>query len=503
MSSPCTRGLLLAALSLLLTNCTRDADPPAESSPTAASSDCALTPRVDGPWYSSITAFEHFDSGRSHTFRCATFGGAMQGRNTVTATPLDGLYQTPYNLVTRASGELFVYGGGYGDYPDTPGSFVAKLDGSTLTQTWRTQLFNAPANPQAWNYPGVVGVHQNGFVYAVYRTTLAKLDPKSGAVVATTALPFPPPPTGSENDTNYNGFNGFSDGRIVAKTVNRQVGCTKQGFSAFMDCPDATSVPPSQVAVVDPDSMQVLSRVTAAEHIGGRLTTTYYGGRDLLYLPGSTQMFRYVWDGKALTLDDKWGPVDYLQPGQTTATAAAVCGNWVVMQTNSLLSPTPLSVVAMRQSDAKTVSFQPFAGQGEPNEQSFLPAMLTCDPANSRVYVMDGGYGLIAGYALDQSTGVMTQLWQQRQRTLNFSTLVGPADARVLMASDIKGTYKDLGTYTEEAVVWRNAATGEELARSNYLPKMAQGALITPGPASATFYLGLAGTIQRLEVTAR
>ena len=34
-------------------------------------------------------------------------------------------------------------------------------------------------------------------------------------------------------DTAYNGYNGFSDGPIVAKTINRQSGCGRQGFEAF------------------------------------------------------------------------------------------------------------------------------------------------------------------------------------------------------------------------------------------------------------------------------
>jgi hypothetical protein len=52
---------------------------------------------------------------------------------------------------------------------------------------------------------------------------------------------------------------------------------------------------------------------------------------------------------------------------------------------------------------------------------------------------MDGGQGLVAAIRLDQQTGDMQQLWRVRQRTLNFSTLVGPPDHRVFMAADIGG----------------------------------------------------------------
>jgi hypothetical protein len=474
---------------------------PGPSPADSASQPCQLDPSVDGPWFDSVVAFEHFDMGRTHLFRCATFSGQFNAGNVVTQAILPQTYVTPYNLVIK-NGGLFVYGGAYGDYPGAPGSFVARIDASG-NELWRTQLFDAQAHPEVWNYPGVVGVHLNGFLYVVYGTTLAKLDPDTGEVLASLGLPF----AGAAEDTAYNGFDGFADGSLVMKTVNRVAGCQEQGFSAFLQCPNPTQVPNSIIAVVNPDTMTLLAQAEAPEPIGGRLTTTRYNGSDLAYLMGSQKMFRYVWNGSTLQLDGNWGPVPYLQAGQTSAPAAAIMGDWVVAQTNGLPSPTPLSLVAARQSDAKLVSMQPFSnlkpGEGTVGAQAFLPSMLSVDIPNNRIFVMDAGEGLAEAVSFDQQTGDMQALWRVAQRTLDFSTLIGPSDQRVFMATDIGGPcpyMSCLQNYTQEQVVFRDAATGQELARSDSLPKMTSGALITPGDEGAINYLSLDGQIYQLTV---
>jgi hypothetical protein len=73
--------------------------------------------------------------------------------------------------------------------------------------------------------------------------------------------------------------------------------------------------------------------VQLPELIGGRVTTTVHDGKNYAYIVGLTQAYRYIWNGKNITLDNSWGPVSYLKPGQGGGTAAAVMGDWVVIQT--------------------------------------------------------------------------------------------------------------------------------------------------------------------------
>jgi outer membrane protein assembly factor BamB len=468
----------------------------------AEAQSCALDPKSDGPWLASPVAFEHFDSGRTHAFRCSRFSGSFDAPNVVRVEKIAENLPTPYNLVIDADGARFIYGGAYGDYPGAPGSFVARIDRAGAL-IWRRQLFDAGGEPERWNYPGVVGIHRNGRLYAAYADELAALDPATGRVIAKTKLPT----TASPKDAAYNGFNAFSDGRLVMKSVHRAEGCSLQGFSAFMGCEGARAVANSTIAVVDPETMQVIASTEAPEHIGGRLTTAHFDGVDRLYVVGARNLHRYNWDGEALTIDEGWGPVRYIQPNQSPAPAAAVLGEWVVLQTNAVPAKTPMSIVAVNQRDGRLVRVDPWENvppwEYTLGSKSFLPAMLSVDPDNSRIYVMDGGYGLAAAYAFNQNSGRMRRLWLKKQRTLNFSTLIGPKDARVFIATDVRGLclfMRCLRSYAKEQIVFRNAETGEELARSAPLPKMATGALVTPLENGEIAYLGLAGEIHWVTV---
>ena len=70
----------------------------------------------------------------------------------------------------------------------------------------------------------------------------------------------------------------------------------------------------------------------------------------------------------------------------------AVIGEYVVAMTNGgAPTPTPMSVIAVAQGDSSKVSnIQPFARS---NGQSFIPSMVSVDPDNNRIYVMDAGAG--------------------------------------------------------------------------------------------------------------
>ena len=70
-----------------------------------------------------------------------------------------------------------------------------------------------------------------------------------------------------------------------------------------------------------------------------------------------------------------------------------------------------------------------------------------------------------------------------------------------LIGTDIPiKAFKQLKNYSTEAVVWRNAQTGAELARSSDFPKMTQGILVTPGYAGLQYFLTADGHIIGLQV---
>ncbi len=461
-----------------------------------ASEQSCLASQPNPPWFNTIAAFEVHDSNRTHLYGCANFlGSTTSSANTVFAYRSTATYPTPYNLVDLGPNELFLYGGGYGDSPSASGSFVARIQPGTFNEVWRRVLINTNVTGE-WNYPGVVNALSDGTLVVIYGYHIAKLDPATGAVLAETTLPT----GGSEpGNTAYNGYDALPDGTIIAKTVNRQPGCTEQGFSAFLSCPDPSKVPPSVMVAINPTTLQVEAQITLPEMIGGRLTTTVYNGQNDVYLPGATKLYRYIYANGKFLPDPNWGPVSYLKPGQTPASAVAVVNNYVVGMTNGGgPTSTPMSTFAVSQESSSQVSdIQPFANSGA--KQSFIPSMVSADPVNNRIYVMDAGAGKIG--ALNLTNGKLSVAWTNDQRTLSFTTLVGPADKRVLVGTNIPVKYfKQLKNYQAEQVVWRNAATGAVLATSSDFPKMTPGILVTPGYAGLQYYLSYDGHITALQV---
>ena len=472
------------------------ANGPLVGDPTLVSGEQSCTRgESNPPWFATMAAFEVHDSARTHLYGCAHFLGSATSSNDVLAYSSDQLYVTPYNIVSKGPDNLYIYGGGYGDNPAASGSFVAGVEPGTLNQRWRRVLINTNATGE-WDYPGVLNVMQDGSLVVIYGYHIARLDPATGAIEASTALP-----TGKSapRDTSYNGFDALPDGTIIAKTVNRQKGCTEEGFSAFLNCPDPTDVPPSVLVAIDPVSLKVLGQLELPEMMGGRVTTATYKGTTYIYVPGTKSLYRYTFANGNFTQDTSWGPVPYLKSGQTAGSAMAAMGDWVVAMTNGAgPTSTPMSLVAVSQADAsKVLNLQPFADSNARN--SFIPSMVSVDPASNLIFVMDAGVGKVGAVAL--KGGKLSLAWSEDQRTLSFTTLIGPQDTRVLIGTDIPvKVFKQLQNYSTEQVVWRDAATGKELARSDQFPKMSAGILVTPGYAGLQYFLTADGNIIALQV---
>ena len=195
--------------------------------------------------------------------------------------------------------------------------------------------------------------------------------------------------------------------------------------------------------------------------------------------------YRYFWDPatKKLSQDKSW-VATYLQNGQTVGDAPTYMGDWIVIQTNGIGSDTKASsLVAINVNDASdTHTVFPF-GQLESGQSSNAPPKPQGDPENNMVYSADGGIGKIAGVHLDPSTGEMTTKFVVDDRSFEFQPLFGPADHRILVTTkwnpDVSVGALASGAYTQQ-VVWRDAATGKELASSDFLPPIGFNGLVAP-----------------------
>src|SRR5262249_17725830 len=155
----------------------------------------------------------------------------------------------------------------------------------------------------------------------------------------------------------------------------RERGCEEQGFSAFLQCPHPLLVPRSIIVAIDPKTLQVIGDpVEVDQFTGGRITATRYQNKDYVYLPGTSKLYRYCYENRQLGLDDRWGPMEYIErgSGQTGASAVVVMNDWVVLQTNGTPADASGSspwetILAVSQADAsKQVSVQPFKAAQSP-----------------------------------------------------------------------------------------------------------------------------------------
>jgi hypothetical protein len=460
------------------------------------------------PWFPSLMAFEHYNSGRSHLFAQATFGGEFSGHNTVTTLKANTIYPSPWNVTYLDAKNAFLYGGGSGNAPSSIGAYVAKIDPENLEPIWYTQLIDTTPTGE-WNYPGTMAILNDGYLYAIYGYRLSKLDPSTGQVITTLRLPTG---AGAPQDTAFNGFSATHDGTIVAKSFYRQAGCTEQGPQALTACPDPSDVPNSIVVTVDPDTMTVIDQTTLPAEVIGRVTIGRYHGQEYVYFFVGNTFMRYKVDAGRLTLDDSWDPGPLLVAGQTAGWAAVIINDWVVGQCNGLPASAALSVFAVNQGDAShQFTLQPFVDDpipplvkavfaqqapGGTQAVSWNAATVSADPDSKLIYVMDALPGKVAAVRVT-SSGLRT-VWKAEQTTTEFIAIIGPRRQRVIVGSDIPGS-EIPGINAEDEVVWRNAETGQEIARSPKLPAMTSGTMVQPYYSGDMFYPGLGGILYKLQ----
>lgn len=377
----------------------------------------------------------------------------------------------------RDRDQLYLYG--YGPDAATQGGYVAGIDPRTLRQRWRTRILDTKPAGQ-WSYPGVMLVHRNGFLYAVYGNVLVKLDPTTGRTVARRELPEDPQQTGAV----YNGMIALPDGRLVTKKIERGP-CGQDGPLTGLACAVQNELP-SLVVVVDPAKLRILSRVVPPEPVTGRVS--FGGGR--LYAAGRDHLFRYRYAKGRLTFDRSWGPVTYRSGAQKPGTGPGLMGRFVVVQTNFLPSPEPMTVTAVDTEDAsKVLRSQPFAEQSAGG--SFIVSKAALDAANRTVITHDTNAQRMAALRLDPGTGFRVR-WSRQLKSLDFSALVGPPRTRQIVISDLRGG--------DDQVVWLDEATGRERARTATLATApAPGNIVTPGFGGRFYYASSTGRLWELR----
>ena len=97
---------------------------------------------------------------------------------------------------------------------------------------------------------------------------------------------------------------------------------------------------------------------------------------------------------------------------------------------------------------------------------------LEADPENRLFYGVERLVRKVAAFRITKS-GIET-VWKKTQITTEWATLIGPKQQRVWVGTDIP-VDEIPGANTTDRVVWRDASTGQELARSEEAPRCTGG----------------------------
>ena len=196
-----------------------------------------------------------------------------------------------------------------------------------------------------------------------------------------------------------------------------------------------------------------------------------------------------------------------------TGGSLIVMNNWILGATNSVPATGALTMFAIDQSDSSKVFYlQPYvndpvppllskafatAANGEP-AVSWAGMSLEADPQNRLIYGVETLARKVAAFKVTPSG--ITTVWKKNQTTTEWATLIGPKAHRVWVGTEIPGAQVP-GQNKQERVVYRDAATGRELARSARVPQMTQGSAIQPGYGGNVFFPASNGTL--VKVTPR
>jgi hypothetical protein len=178
-----------------------------------------------------------------------------------------------------------------------------------------------------------------------------------------------------------------------------------------------------------------------------------------------------------------------------------VMNDCAVLQTNAAPAKRPLSVIAISQADAaRQFKAQPFAEYKAPEgyPTSISPSAVSVDPLHNRIYALDAGPGRIG--ALELSADGLSTIWTVPQRTTEFLALIGAPERRVVVGTELPPD-QFLRSNTLDFVVWRDAANGRELARTQQpLPAINTGTMVEPYYFGRMYYLARTGEIIELAV---
>jgi hypothetical protein len=318
------------------------------------------------------------------------------------------------------------------------------------------------------NYVGGMLVDSNGYLYAVARGVLYKIDLKTFGIVLARRLPLAPNSSGKPNkQTAYNGIAATVDGDLILK-----------GFVPL-------GSDPGILLRIDPVDFSIEAKLESTQIAGARVAVATKNGREYVYLVGSTDSARFLIGKHSFTLDSAFSQ-QYLFPstGNTEGTSDIYMGRGVVFTNNTDPTATsPISIFAQGANDGSQLQSQ-LAFNGSDAGWNFF--MASGDPYKTGLLaVQNQADGHVSGFRACGGGVATKKLWENDSIADSAGLAIDDANGQ-LYADDHHCT--STGKCTLSLVVL-DLRTGKEIGRTRVAgdePSMGQ---IFIGPHNRVFYL--------------
>ncbi len=271
-------------------------------------------------YYKTLWPSEMTDLYRSH---CVLNGGLPVDTSNLQITTANNLAAPAFGY-TRKKNEIYIIGGA----PAFLGTFINGIVNETavcqddiiVEYNPYVAKFNYDLSShivtnidygKTVNYIGGLLIHENGFIYAVAKSVVYKLDPDTLQIINYTHLPLANSTgeivysvSASSYLTIYNGMQVLKNGRLILK-----------GFTQTMPGPVY-----GILVQVDPDTLQLLVVNPMTNGTSARLTI-YTDGSKNQYIStiNTTDIIRYLITDDAFTLDNSY-TAQYRTSDSTTST---------------------------------------------------------------------------------------------------------------------------------------------------------------------------------------
>lgn len=453
-------------------------------------------------YYDTVWPSEHTDLWRSHAVLNAGLPANFTSEQLfVNTAPLN----LPVWGYTRAQHEVFVAGGS----PFLLDSFTqaiktgTPLTGAALIRSIVNDLRNdsipyvAKVEMQTmkvrqrnltggWtvNYTGGLLMHENGFVYAVSRSILYKVNPKAMRVVRRVKLPLVGTDKLDNYWTTYNGLQVLASGALVVK-----------GFH-LLDSANVTG----WLLLIDPDDLKIdVQQQTAVS--SARLTIQQSAdGPTYLYHVNDLDSLRFEITDTGFVLDDAWTrSYRTLDSGSTQASSPLLFGQirQVAFADNTAQgATTPIQLYTQ----AVDTNALPDNLTGTPAFSKSLPGynffMVAGDPFEQQLLVYyDPINNLLAAHRVT-ANGTLEPVWEHDSYKVSASPAIVP-DRDLLYIDD----YQD----GKDHLVILRLSTGLELASIELAATLPTIGTIFPGMNNDVYILsseagGNDGIISRVYI---